>query len=71
MLLDRDTDLFTAISTSVRGVIANWQTMAGWAGLIVLFTAAGLATAFIGLALALPLIGYASWHAYKEIVDND
>jgi uncharacterized membrane protein len=71
MLLDRDTDLFTAISTSVRGVMANWQTMAGWAGLIVLFTAAGLATAFIGLALALPLIGYASWHAYKEIVDND
>ena len=45
--------------------------MAGWAGLIVLFTAAGLATAFIGLALALPLIGYASWHAYKEIVADD
>ena len=33
--------------------------------------AAGLATAFIGLALALPLIGYASWHAYKEIVADD
>jgi uncharacterized membrane protein len=71
MLLDRDTDLFTAIFTSVQGVMINWKTMVGWAGLIVLFTAAGLATAFIGLALALPLIGYASWHAYKEIVDND
>jgi len=71
MLLDRDTDLFTAVATSVRGVMENWQTMAGWAGLIVLFTAAGLATAFIGLALALPLIGYASWHAYKEIVADD
>jgi uncharacterized membrane protein len=71
MLLDRDTDLFTAVATSVRGVMENWQTMAGWAGLIVLFTAAGLATAFIGLALALPLIGYASWHAYKEIVADE
>jgi uncharacterized membrane protein len=71
MLLDRDTDLFTAVTTSVRGVMTNWQTMAGWAGLIVLFTAAGLATAFVGLALALPLIGYASWHAYKEIVADD
>ena len=53
MLLDRDTDLFTAVTTR-SGRDANWQTMAGWAGLIVLFTAAGLATAFIGLALALP-----------------
>jgi uncharacterized membrane protein len=68
MLLDRDTDLFTAIMTSVAGVVANWKTMAGWAGLIVLFTAAGLATGFIGLALALPLIAHASWHAYKDIV---
>jgi uncharacterized membrane protein len=71
MLLDRDTDIFTAVATSVRGVMENWQTMLGWAGLIVLFTAAGLATAFIGLALALPLIGYASWYAYKEIVANE
>jgi uncharacterized membrane protein len=63
--------LFTAIATSVQGVMTNWKTMAGWAALIVLFTAAGLATGFIGLALALPLIGYASWYAYKEIVDND
>jgi len=71
MLLDRDTDLFTAVATSVRGVMENWQTMAGWAGLIVLFTAAGLATAFVGLALAMPLIGYATWHAYKEIVSSE
>ena len=71
MLLDRDTDLFTAVVTSVQGVMKNWKTMAGLGGADRLFTAAGLATAFIGLALALPLIGYASWHAYKEIVAND
>ncbi len=70
MLLDRDTDLFTAITTSITGVVKNWKTMAGWGGLIVLFTAAGLATAFIGLALALPLIAHASWHAYKDIVGD-
>jgi uncharacterized membrane protein len=44
--------------------------MAGWGGLVVLFTAAGIATGFLGLALALPLIAHASWHAYKEIVGD-
>ena len=71
MLLDRDTNVFTAVITSISAVTKNWKTMAGWAGLIVLFTAAGLATAFVGLALALPLIAHASWHAYKDIVADE
>lgn len=71
MLLDRQTNVFHAIVTSFRAVMHNWKTMAGWAGLIVLFTAAGLATAFIGLALALPLIGHATWHAYKDLVAEE
>ncbi len=68
MMLDRDVNIFTAVMTSVAAVTHNWKTMAGWAGLIVLFTAAGMVTAFLGLALALPLIAHASWHAYRDIV---
>ncbi|HYG90556.1 MAG TPA: DUF2189 domain-containing protein [Azospirillum sp.] len=68
MLLDRDTDVFTAIATSVEAVRRNPRTMLVWAALIALFTAAGLATAFIGLALAFPLIGHASWHCYRDLV---
>ena len=45
--------------------------MAMWAALIVLFTAAGLVTAYIGLAVTLPLIGHASWHAYRAIVRTE
>lgn len=69
MLLDRETNVIEAVVTSVQTCLANWKTMAGWAGLIVLFTAAGMATMFLGLALALPLIAHASWHAYKDLVE--
>jgi uncharacterized membrane protein len=39
-----------------------------WAALIVVFTAAGLASFFIGLVVTLPLIAHASWHAYRDLV---
>ncbi len=68
MLLDRDTDVFTAIATSVAVVRRNPRVMLVWAGLITLITAAGFATAFIGLALAFPLIGHATWHCYRDLV---
>lgn len=69
MLLDRDVNLFTAIATSVVAVRANPATMALWAAIIVVFTAFGLATLTLGLAIVLPLLGHASWHAYRDLVE--
>lgn len=69
MLLDRDVGVASAVATSVTAVALNWRPMALWAALIVLFTALGLATLFLGLAIALPLIGLASWHAYRDLVE--
>lgn len=68
MLLDRDVDILQAVVTSVVAVLSNVRTMALWAALIVVFTAAGLLTAYIGLAVTLPLIGHASWHAYRAVI---
>ena len=68
LLLDRDVGVATAIATSWVAVRTNWQAMALWAGLIVLFTSIGIATFYVGLALVLPLVGHASWHAYKDVV---
>ncbi|MBP2298669.1 DUF2189 domain-containing protein [Azospirillum picis] len=68
MLLDRDTDVFTAMATSVAVVRANARPMLTWAFLIALFTSAGMVTGFLGMALALPLIGHASWHCYRDLV---
>jgi uncharacterized membrane protein len=69
LLLDRtEANVMEAIVTSVRAVLANPWTMALWGLLIVVFTAAGLVTLYLGLVIVLPLIGHATWHAYKELV---
>jgi uncharacterized membrane protein len=70
MMLDRKADFLTAILTSVAAVRANPAPMALWAALIVLFTGLGLLTFYLGLVLALPLIGHATWHAYRSLVED-
>ena len=68
LLLDRETDVITAIGASLAAVRRNPEAMAVWAGLIALFVGAGLVTAYLGLILALPLIGHATWHAYRDLI---
>jgi len=68
MLLDRDVGTAAAIATSVHAALVNWRVMTGWAALIVMFTAAGIVTGCLGLVVTMPLIGHASWHAYRELV---
>jgi uncharacterized membrane protein len=68
MLVDRDTSFLEAATVSVQAVMENWQPMALWAGLIVLFTGLALVPFFLGLVVVLPLIGHATWHAYRDLV---
>ena len=68
MLLDRDVRVFTAMATSWTAVTANWKPMALWAVLIVFFTGIGLVTFYMALAVTVPLIAFASWHAYRDLV---
>lgn len=69
MLMDRDTDTVTAMMTSLRAVSANPSAMLLWAALIVVLIAIGFATMMIAMVLLLPLVGHASWHAYKDLVE--
>lgn len=71
MLLDRNVGVPVAVATSFRAVNRNPRAMALWAALIAGFTAFGIATLFIGLAVTLPLVGHASWHAYRDLIDGD
>lgn len=71
MMLDRKIDFITAVLTSLTAVRVNPVPMALWAGLITIFTGIGLLTFYLGLAIALPLIGHASWHAYRDLVEDD
>lgn len=69
MICDRDADAVTAIVTSVNAVLRNKRAMAVWVLLIVGLTALGFATALLGLAVVIPLLGYATWHGYVETID--
>lgn len=68
MLLTRPIDAVTAMSTSVAAVRHNPGAMALWAILIAAIIATGLATCLVGLVIAFPLIGHASWHARQELI---
>lgn len=68
MLIDREVDGFTALRFSIKSVLRNMPAMMLWAGLIVLIVGLGLITFYLGLIVALPLIGHASWHAYRDLV---
>ena len=70
MLVDRpEMTAMEAIGISVRAVVTNPAAMVFWAGLIVVFTAMAMVPFFLGLALVIPLVGHATWHAYKDLVD--
>ncbi|MEO8103842.1 MAG: DUF2189 domain-containing protein [Betaproteobacteria bacterium] len=68
MLLDRPVGVLTAVLTSWRVILANPVPMAVWAAMIMLLTALGMASALLGLIVLMPLLGHASWHAYRDLV---
>ncbi len=71
LLMVRELDVITAATTSVRAVLKNPRAMALWAAIIAAAMAFGVATAFVGLVVAFPLIGHATWHAFRDLIDLD
>lgn len=71
MMLDKDIDTITAMLSSMQAVQKNLMTMVLWAAMIVGLTIIGLATYFVGLLLVMPLIGFASWHAYRDTISYE
>ena len=68
LIYDRPVDAMTAIGVSLIAVRENFRVMFGWAALIAVASVAGIATAFIGLAVTLPVLAYATWHAYRDLI---
>ena len=69
MIMHRDVDSVTAIVTSVNAVLRNKGAMLVWLTLIVIGLLIGVATAFVGLIVIVPVVGYAAWHSYLETID--
>ncbi len=70
MLLDRDISILGAVLTSWRVVMANPVPLAVWGAAIAGFTLFGMATGLLAMPLVVPLLGHASWHAYRELVGS-
>jgi uncharacterized membrane protein len=68
MLLDRPVDAITAGLTSLRLVTSQPGVMLCWGALISVIVVAAMLPWFAGLLLAGPLLGHASWHAYRAAV---
>ena len=66
MMMDRNVDAISASLSSLSAVMNNMGVSALWAFLIFALVAFGFATAFVGLVVVLPVIGYATWHGYQE-----
>jgi uncharacterized membrane protein len=69
MIMHRDVDSVTAIVTSVNAVLRNKGAMLVWLALIVVGLVLGVVTAFVGLIVIIPVVGYATWHGYEETID--
>ncbi|WGJ15565.1 DUF2189 domain-containing protein [Methylocapsa sp. D3K7] len=68
LLLDRNVGVAVAVRTSVRAVLANPLTMALWGLIVAVSLAIGFLFAFVGLAFVTPILGHASWHLYRRVV---
>ena len=69
MIMDRKVDAITAVVTSANAVLRNKKPMFLWALMILMTVLLGFATALIGFIVLLPIIGHATWHAYREMID--
>ena len=68
MILDLNADAGTAIRTSLRVTMRDLPAVLVWAGLIVLLVGLGFATMLFGMVVVFPLLGHATWYAYRDLV---
>ena len=69
MIMDRETDLVTAVVTSINAVLRNRGVMLLWAATILGGLLVSLLTGLLALVVIFPVIGHSTWHAYLETVD--
>lgn len=71
LLLDRDTDVVTAMITSVKTVVTSPAPMIAWAAIVTVVLILSLVPMFLGLLLTLPILGHTTWHLYRKAVEPE
>ncbi len=68
LLLDRNVSPMVAVQTSIRAVRTNPVTMLAWGFIVGVVLMLGCIPLFVGLAVAMPVLGHATWHLYRRVV---
>ena len=71
LMLDRHATAIDAIRTSLRAVMKNPFAMAAWGLIVAALLVIGSLPLFVGLAVVLPVLGHATWHLYRKVVEPD
>ncbi len=69
LILDRPVSSATAVVTSIKAVTANPLMMALWGAIVVVLLSAGAILFLVGLAAVLPILGHATWHLFRKLVE--
>jgi uncharacterized membrane protein len=69
LLLDRDVGAAVAVLTSIRAVVRNPVTMMVWGIVVAALLVVGSLPLFFGLTVIMPLLGHATWHLYRKVVE--
>lgn len=69
LLLDRDVGMAVAVYTSIKAVVMNPFTMALWGLIVAVALLIGSIPLFVGLAVVMPVLGHATWHLYRRVVE--
>jgi len=70
LIIDRGASATAAMWVSIKATLANLPAMLTWSALIVALTALGFLTLLVGMIVVAPLLGHATWHAYRDLVEE-
>lgn len=71
LMLDRHANVADAVTTSLRAVARNPMSMAAWGLIVAILLMLGSLPLFLGLAVVIPLLGHATWHLYRKMIERN
>ncbi|MCF6271746.1 MAG: DUF2189 domain-containing protein [Rhodobacteraceae bacterium] len=70
LLLEKELDFVTAILISIECVRENFVVLMVWAFMIGVLMLMAMLPALLGLFIVLPVLGHATWHLYRKLLDH-
>jgi uncharacterized membrane protein len=71
LMLDRHAGAGDAMVTSLRAVARNPVPMAAWGLIVAVLLVLGSLPFFLGLAIVIPVLGHATWHLYRKVIEAE